>query len=102
LVRSVWSCQYRGWDVSKETEGADAATGTLALDRIALPSGEWCRHGQGSQQTPAELETYATTAIGEEAEVTNLNEAGWQNMKEKAPNELNGLDGHNFLCVVIR
>jgi hypothetical protein len=101
LVRSCRSFQYLGWDVSKETESAGTATGALALDRIALPRGQQSRHGQYSQQTPAELETCPATAIGEKAEVTNLDEAGWQNVKEKAPNEFDCFDRHELLCIVV-
>jgi hypothetical protein len=37
----------------------------------------------------------------EETEVSDLDEAGWENVKQEAPNKLDGFYRHQLLCVAV-
>jgi hypothetical protein len=40
------------------------------------------------------LESGTPVAVGEEAEVANLDEAWWQDMEQEPPHELDGIERH--------
>jgi hypothetical protein len=90
-----------GWNISEEAESSNAAARTFALDRIALSSVQRVRLWRTTQQGSTELQSFGTTAVSEEAEVSDLDKAWWQDVKQKTPHELDGINRHNLLRVVI-
>src|SRR5712691_6052596 len=60
------------------------------------------RRGRRDEQGAASRELGPARAIGEEAKVSNADEAARDDVEEKATNELLGLEGHHFHAVVVR
>ena len=50
---------------------------------------------------PAKRECLAAVAIGEQTEGADLDEAGGQNVKQEAADELDGIEGHDAAAVVM-
>jgi hypothetical protein len=71
------------------------------LECIALSSGEQRWRRRGLQQGSAKSETFPTTAVSKEAEVADLDETRWQNVKQETPNKLNCVYRHNLLLVAV-
>ena len=59
--------------------------------------GRWRR----VQELTAETESGSAIAVGQESEVSNLDEPGRQHVEQEAANELGGGQGHRFDVVVI-
>ncbi len=90
-----------GRNVSEEAESSDAAARTFTFDRMALSNAQRIWLCRGSQQSSAEFQTFRTTAVSEEAKVSDLDEAWWQDVKEETPNELDRFNRHELLRVVV-
>ena len=75
----------------------DARTGRTAqagwLGRINA-----CRH---TQQSAASFERSTPSAVGEEAEVPDANQAAGQDVQQEAAQELMGGNGHNLLLAAV-
>ena len=79
-------------------QSADAAAGTSALGRsFAEPRVEARR----TEQFAGKLECGAPLWMCEEAEVADLDEAGRQHVEQKAADELDGVQRHELVLVVI-
>jgi len=63
--------------MTEEAESSDAAARTFALDGIALLNAQRGRLWRDTQEGPAELQSFGTTAVSEEAEVADLDKAWW-------------------------
>jgi hypothetical protein len=53
------------------------------------------------QQLAAKCNLIGAVAVGEQAVVTDAMEAVWQDVHQKAPNELTGLECHHFALAVL-
>jgi len=49
----------------------------------------------------AESQGLASVAIGKQSEMTDLDEAGWQDMKQEATDELDCVECHNAAAVAM-
>src|SRR5277367_3444302 len=64
--------------------------------------GLWLRGQPLTQQLPAALQILSPDAVGHEAVVPDAYEAGWQDVQEKATNELGRFQGHGALPIAPR
>src|SRR5271170_1055241 len=61
----------------------------------------WFRRPLLAQQLPAALQIPSPNAVGQEAEVADAHEARWQDVQDKAPNELGRVQGHGALSAAL-
>ena len=90
-----------GWNISEEAQRPDTAARTFAFDRMALSSAQQVRMYRDRQQRAADGQCFRTTAVSEEAEVTDFDKAWRQDVKQKTPNEFDRINRHNLLSVVV-
>ena len=55
----------------------------------------------GVEMTPAQGEGVAAVTVGEQPEVADLDEAGWQDMEQEAAYELGCIESHDAAAVVM-
>src|ERR1700678_4489953 len=60
----------------------------------------WNRRGGGEMEA-AETQRLAAVAVGEHSEVTNLDEAGRQDMEQETAHELDRIELHDAAAVVV-
>ena len=73
----------------------------LSADLCCSVSNVCCVRGGGSQMEPTESQRLTAVAVGEQSEVADLDEAGRQNMEQKAADELDRIEPHDAAAVVM-
>jgi hypothetical protein len=69
---------------------------------LLLLSEHRCIFGSvGIEMEPAKSELLSALSVGEQAEVTDFNEAGWQDVEQEAADELDRIEGHDLDAVVM-
>ena len=62
----------------------------------------WIGACRCAEQNAAAFERSTSSAVGEESEVTDADQAAGQNMKQEAAQELMGGNSHDLLLVAVR
>ena len=56
---------------------------------------------RGAEMKPAQGQRLSAIAVGKQSEVTDLDEAGGQDMEQEAAHELDRIEGHDAAAVIM-